>query len=76
MRRNWKTAPVVTIPVYMPACPECGAGKPIHLRGSKGNGDADSLEDVRCRRCSLDFRVERIWQIAELANAKVIQNKI
>ena len=68
-RIDWKNSPVVTVVVELPLCPECHAGKPIHIRGSKGNGELDSIEQVICRRCQLPFGVERIFRIAELANS-------
>jgi predicted nucleic acid-binding Zn ribbon protein len=70
MRRNWQEAPIVTIPVYTAACPECGAAKPIHVRG-QANGDESTTELVVCRRCSLPFKVVRELQTAELGNLEL-----
>lgn len=57
MRRNWQDAPVVTIPVFVPACP-CGSAEYIHVRGEE-NGDNSSTELVVCARCRLPFKIVR-----------------
>lgn len=58
MRRNWLAAPIVTIPVYVPYCPECFAVEYIHVRGSE-NGDESSTEQVVCARCSRPYKIVR-----------------
>ncbi len=57
MRRDWRAAPVVTIPVYVPTCP-CGATAYTHIRG-EDNGDNSSTELVVCDRCSQPFKIVR-----------------
>jgi|GEM_PF-4621262 hypothetical protein len=57
MRRDWRTAPVVTIPVFVPSCP-CGSTDYLHIRGEE-NGDNSSTELVVCARCSQPFKIVR-----------------
>lgn len=60
-RRNWITAPVVTIPVYRPACPGCDSASYTHVRGGD-NGDDSSTEQVICSTCYLPFKIVREFQ--------------
>lgn len=50
----WSTAP--TIFICAPACPHCGALRPIIIR-TEQNGDDTVTRRCVCRRCSTRFKV-------------------
>jgi hypothetical protein len=57
-RTDWASAPVVAIPVVVPACPSCGCVSFIHWR-STSNGDNSRTELAVCKECSLPFKIVR-----------------
>lgn len=51
---SWADVPMVFIP--LPACPLCGAYRPIIVRSEAG-GDGSTTRKAICRRCSRRFKI-------------------
>jgi hypothetical protein len=65
---DWTACPLVFIP--MPACPACGAVRPITVRSEAGGDGSVSRKSV-CRKCSTRFVIVAEPPLPEFGKAEL-----